>query len=110
MFTIKTTITKHLATLGWQALKQCRTASTLIYFNQSLHSLSALPIDNLTAPTRKARHVHTKHLMVPFARTNVFKFSFVPRAMVAWNSQPQALIDICYDAKAFEDEIKKFQV
>ena len=40
-------------------LKQRRTASTLIYFNQVLHSLSALSIDNLPAPTRKTRYMHT---------------------------------------------------
>ena len=91
-------------------LKQRRTASTLIYFNQVLHSLSALSIDNLPAPTRKTRHMHTKHLMVHFARTNAFKFSFVSRANVAWNSLPQFLIDISDNANAFEDEVKKFQI
>ena len=45
--------------------------------------------------------MHTKHLMVPFARTNVFKFSFVSRATVAWNSLQQTLIDISEIANAF---------
>ena len=86
------TLTKHLAVLSWQTLKQHQTASFLIYFNQALYSLSALPIDNPTTPTHKTCHMHTKHLMVPFAHTNVFKFSFVSHSIVAWNSLPQSLI------------------
>ena len=46
---------------------------------------------------------------VPFARTNIFKFSFLPRAIRPWNRLPSFAVNSDLDIAAFEVLVKKMQ-
>ena len=50
-------------------------------------------------PTRKTRHMHNRHYTPIYARTNIFKFSFVPRTIRDWNNLPHNVVEIADDAK-----------
>ena len=51
--------------------------------------------------------MHDKHLNIPYARTNMYKFSFLPRAIKLGNSLPNALILDSKNIVAFEAKIKE---
>ena len=100
-------ITGHMRSLGWKDLKSRREAATTCLFNQGLNSLENLPLHNLSQPQRQSRHMHDKHLNIPYARTNIYKFSFLPKAIKLWNSLPNALILDSKNVVAFEVNIKE---
>jgi hypothetical protein len=99
------TVTNHLIDLGWQPLKKRRSMNSLILFNQGLNGLSSLPLELLTKPTRYSRHMHSEHFNIPYAKTDVYKFSFIPRVVRLWNKLPQSIIDKRHNLDAFKYEI-----
>lgn len=101
------TMTQHLSDLGWKSLRSRRATDTLVLFNRGRLSLSSLPLQHLSAPARQSRHMHSKHLTQPFSRTNVLKYSFIPRALAAWNTLPQSIIDLSDNVNAFEAMLRK---
>ena len=50
--------------------------------------------------------MHDKHLNIPYARTNIYKFSFLPRAIRLWNRIPNSLIN-SNNIEAFKATIKE---
>ena len=99
-------ITHHLSDLGWQSLKKCKKANTLININKAL---PALPLQHLSTPTPKTRHMYSTYFILPFSCTNVLKDSCISRAITAWNGLSQSVVDLSDNANAFEAEIKKFE-
>ena len=83
--------TRHMQTLGWKHLKSRREAATTCLFNP-----------------KGGRVICTKHLSVPYARTNIYKFSFLPRATRLWNSLPNSLIN-SNNVETFEATIKEME-
>ena len=100
------TITNYLDELKWQTLKQRRDVSTIILFNQSLNSVSNLPLDSVNSPLRPTRHMHTKHFIPLYARTDVYKYSLIPRAIRLWNNIPQEIIDLSTNLYSFEKAVR----
>ena len=43
--------------------------------------------------------MHNSYYITIYARTNIFKFSFVPRTVKDWNSLPRSAVEIVEDAK-----------
>lgn len=43
--------------------------------------------------------MNSEHYVPPYTRTNIYKFSFLPRAIVNWNSRPQRAVDIAGDSQ-----------
>ena len=78
-------VTTVLKDLGWKSLKNRREV--------------ILPLDELSKPVRKRRHMHDKYYTKLYARTNIFKFSFVPRTIGDWNNLPHNVVEIADDAK-----------
>lgn len=101
------TITRHLLKLGWKPLRDRRDAATLCLFNQGLNQLANIPTKNLSQPSRQSRHMHNNHFNVPFVRTNIFKFSFLPRAIRLWNRLPSFAVNSNLDIAAFEVLVKE---
>lgn len=86
-------ITSHLSNLGWDALKDRREAATLALFKQGINNQANIPVSHLTQPKRISRHMHTMHFDIPFARTDTYKFSFLPRAIRIWNNLPRSFVN-----------------
>ena len=76
-------ITKMLEKLGWKTLQQRRKTDRLNLFNKALNNLAALQfMELIKEPSRYTRHMHSKHFITISTRTNVYKFSFLPRTIV----------------------------
>ena len=95
----------HLDDLGWQTLKDCRNINSLVLLDQGLNTMSSLPLEGLTKPTRSSHHMHTEHFNVPFAKTDVYKNSFIPKVVRLWNRLPQSAIDKRVDLDTFKHVI-----
>ena len=100
-------ITRHLLKLGWKPLRDRRDASTLCLFNLGLNHLANIPRSNLSQGSSHSRYMHNKHFHVPFARTNIFKLSFLPRAIRLWNRWPSFAVNSNLDIAAFEVLLKE---
>ena len=81
------------------SLKNRREVDRLCLFKKGLDNNAILPLDELLKPTRKTRHMHNRHYTKIYARTNIFKFSFVPRTIRDWNNLPHNVVEIADDAK-----------
>ena len=100
------TITRHMQTPRWKHVKTQRKAETICLFNQGLNSLANISLEDLSQPQRRSRHMHDKHLNIPYARTNIYEFSFLSRAIKPWNSLPNSLFLNTDNIEAFEAKIK----
>ena len=74
-------VTSLLNKLNWTPLKKRRTLNRLCLFNKGRQNLAKLPITNLTRPSRSSRHMHSQFYYQPFARTNCYKYSFIPNTV-----------------------------
>ena len=74
-------VTKLLKDLGWKSLKNRREVDRLCLLKKGLDNNAILPLDELSKPARKTRHMHNRYYTTIYARTNIFKFSFVPRTI-----------------------------
>ena len=77
-----------------------RSRQTLIcLLKKGLDNNAILPLNELSKPARKTRHMHNRYYTTIYARTNIFKFSFVPRTIRDWNNLPHNFVDIADNAK-----------
>ena len=86
-------MTKIINDLGWQTLEHRRKIDRLCLFSKCLCTKVVIPDSLLIRPRRSLRHMHNSHFIQLYARTNIYKFSFIPRTIVNWNSLPQTYVD-----------------
>ena len=91
--------TKLLKDLGWKSLKSRREVDRLCLLKKGLDNNAILSLDELSKPARKTRHMHNRYYTTSYARTNIFKFSFVPSTIRDWNNLPHNVVEIADDAK-----------
>ena len=87
-------MTELLSQLGWKSLQSQRKISRLILFNKGINDLAVLPLHDLTEPSRRFRNMHSMYYRPIFARTNIYKYSFLPRTITDWNQLPQEIINL----------------
>ena len=92
-------VTKLLKHLGWKSLMNKREVDRLCLLKKGLDNNAILPLDELSKPARKTRHVHNRYYTTIYARTNIFKFSFVSRTIRDWNNLPHNVVEIADDPK-----------
>ena len=92
-------VTKLLKDLGWKSLKSRREVDRLCLLKKGLDNNAILSLDELSKPARKTRHMHNRYYTTSYARTNIFKFSFVPSTIRDWNNLPHNVVEIADDAK-----------
>ena len=92
-------VTMLLKDLRWKSLKIRRKVDRLCLLKKGLDNNAILPLDELSKPGRKTRHMHNRYYTTIYARTNIFKFSFVPRTIRDWNNLPHNVVEIEDDAK-----------
>ena len=85
-------VTNLLNQLGWHSLQKRREIDRLCLFKKGLDNATPLPLDSLVRPSRKTRHMHKEYFIPPYTRTNIFKFSFIPRTIINWNALPQQAV------------------
>ena len=80
-------------------LKIRRKVDRLCLLKKGLDNNAILLLDELSKLGRKTRHMHNRYYTTIYARTNIFKFSFVPRTIRDWNNLPHNVVEIEDDAK-----------
>jgi len=85
---IPTSVSELISELRWQSLEDRRKNARLSLLYKGLHGLAAIPVNELRRPTRCTRYCGTDTFIVISSRIDVYKFSFLPRAVTDWNALP----------------------
>ena len=67
-----------LEQLGWESLHKRRKGSKLILLFKGLKGRANIPCNDLQSPIRRSRNQHPMAFQVPYARTDIYKYSFFP--------------------------------
>jgi len=87
-------MTKIIGDLGWQTLEHRRKINRLCLFSKCIFKKVVIPDSLLIRPRRLLRHMHSSNFIQLYARTNIYKFSFIPRTIIDWNSLSQNSVNI----------------
>ena len=83
-----TRITPLVKSLNLETLEDRRTKSKVVIIHKAINSnLEIQHKDNLIQPSD--RHKDKNTFLIPYARTNSYKFSFFPSGIRAWNGLPE---------------------
>jgi hypothetical protein len=103
----RSSITTIKRELEWEDLKQRRTATRLTNFHQAIAGHLAIPVQKALRPVkRNLRHTSTLgNNFIPISvNKNCYKYSFIPRTIVDWNSLPQNITQI-QDKESFKGAV-----
>ena len=80
-------VTAMIDELNWQKLENHRNNSRLCLLFKIMQQQIHVPTDDIPppAPATTTRSSHERNLLVPYARTDVYKYSFFPHAASLWN-------------------------
>ena len=85
-------VTDMLSNLGWRSLQNRRSDARLCLFFKIVHGLVAVPLPPFVRhPTRAPRHSHDLYFSQIQTRTDYYKYSFFPLAIVQWNRLPSVV-------------------
>ena len=85
-------MTSILEQLGWESLhKRCK-GSKLILLFKGVKGRASIPCDDLQPPNRRSRNQHPMAFQVPYARTDIYKYSFFLDTIRNWNVLPASVI------------------
>ena len=70
-------MTNILEQLGWESFHKGRKGSKLILLFKGLKGRASIPCDDLQPPNRRSRNQHSMAFQVPYARTDIYKYSFL---------------------------------
>ena len=79
--------------------------SKLILLFKGLKGSASIPCDNLQPPNRHSRNQHPMAYQVPYARTDIYKYSFFPDTVRDRNALPASIIS---SAEISEDPVTRF--
>ena len=98
-------MTSILEQLGWKSLHKRRKGSKLILLVKGLKGRASIPCDDLQPPNRRSRNQQPMEFQVPYARTDIYKYSFFPDTIRDLNVLPAAIISA---AESSEDPVARF--
>ena len=90
---------------GWQQLETRRHNSRLCFLFKIIHNLTCVQLSDITSPNTTATtestittRSHMSNVLVPFARTDTYQYSFGPNACNIWNNLPNHIKEItCFE-------------
>ena len=71
-------MTSTLEQLGRESLHKRRKGSKLILLFKGLEGRASIPHNDLQPPNRRSRNQHPMSFQVPYAKTDIYKYSFFP--------------------------------
>ena len=81
--------------LGWLTLQERHLVNRLTFLVKSIHNIHGHTLPpHVVKPARALHTRHTESYTKLRARTDTYKFSFLPRSIRAWNSLPPEIIAI----------------
>ena len=90
-----TSVTTMKKDLGWLTLQERRLVNRLTFLMKSIHNIHGHTLPpHVVKPARALRTRHTESYANLRARTDAYKFSFLPRSIRAWNSLHPEIIAI----------------
>ena len=98
-------MTSILEQLGWESLHKRRKSSKLILLFKGLKGRASIPCDDLQPPNRRNRNQHPMAFQVPYARTDIYKYSFFPHTVRDWYALPASVISYTESSK---DPVARF--
>ena len=85
----ESSVTDMLDDLNWPLLTNRRKQSRLTMLYKINNNLVSISKDNLIPPHRlNTRYKHDLNFQIPFAKKNIYKYSFYPRTIKDWNALP----------------------
>ena len=100
-----TSVTNLLHQLQWPTLQERRATNKVIMMYRIVNHLVAIPTSCLI-PTAATLRGHNQRFLVPFARTQLYQYSFFPDAIRLWNSLPPTTV-ACNSIDTFKCELQK---
>ena len=97
-------MTSILEQLRWESLHKRRKGSKLILLFKGLKGRASIPCDDLKPPNRYSRNPHPMAFRVPYARTDIYKYSFFSEPIWDWNALPASIIS---SAESSEDPVAR---
>ena len=99
-------ITDMLTSLEWPTLQNRRTIARLTFLFKIVRNLLAIPDHCLPSPTpvSSTRAQHPLKLTQLQTRVDVYKYSFLPRTIIQWNSLQIPNIDTI-DLETFKNAV-----
>ena len=98
-------MTSILEQLGWESLHKRRKGSKVILLFKGLKGRASVPCDDLQPPNRRSRNRHPMAFQVPYARTDIYKYSFFPDTFRNCNALPAPIIS---SAESSDDPVTRF--
>ena len=87
-------VSQMLTELQWPLLADRRKNHRLRFMFKATRGLNSIALSNYTTITASTtRHKHNLHFDHHYARTDVYKYSFFPRTIPAWNALSKDLIE-----------------
>ncbi|XP_072030509.1 LOW QUALITY PROTEIN: uncharacterized protein [Amphiura filiformis] len=88
-------VTKMIAELGWETLEQRRESARLNMLHKIQDNLVGINKERYIKPSQiTATRTRKQKAEVPFARKDVFKYSFFPRTLKKWNSMGEDTVNL----------------
>ena len=104
-FNRTSSVTTMLQHLQWPTLQQRRAENKAIMVYRIVNNLVAIPTTWLI-PTAVTIRGHHQKFLVPYARTQVYQYSFFPDGIRIWNSLPTSTM-ACSSLATFKEELQK---
>ena len=95
-------MTSILEQLGWESLHRRCKGNKLILLFKGLKGRASIPCKDLQPPNKRCRNQHPMAFQVPYARTDIYKYSSFPVTIKDWNALPASLIS---SAESSEDPV-----
>ena len=98
-------MTSILEQLGGESLHKRRNGSKLILLFKGLKGKAGIPCDDLQPLNRRSRNQHPMAFQVPYARTDIYKYSFFPDTIRDLNAISASIIS---SAESSEGPVARF--
>lgn len=85
-------VTPILSRLQWQPLQVRRMASRLVVFHKLINNSIPIPPTLVTIAAQRTRSANPMKCCHVFTRIDQFRYSFIPRTIVQWNSLPAQVV------------------
>ena len=97
-------VAEMLQELTWETLATRRKTARLTFMYKLYHNLMDFSVEAYLKPNneRRTRGSHDFKFVKPWAKNDVFKFSFFPRTITEWNSLPKDTVNAIASFDSFK--------
>ena len=86
-------VTDMLNRLEWESLESCRKTMHLCMFYKAYYNLAVFPLLDYASLATTCMCSHNIKFLVPHCNKDIYRYSFLPSTIRAWNALPLALVE-----------------